>query len=41
MNREQRLKALEQAARERILVIDGAFGTMIQGYHLDEAAYRG
>ncbi len=41
MNREQRLKALEQAAKERILVIDGAFGTMIQGYHLDEAAYRG
>ncbi len=41
MNREQRLKALEQAARERILIIDGAFGTMIQGYSLDEAAYRG
>jgi 5-methyltetrahydrofolate--homocysteine methyltransferase len=41
MNREERLKALEQAARERILVIDGAFGTMIQGYRLDEAAYRG
>jgi 5-methyltetrahydrofolate--homocysteine methyltransferase len=41
MTREERLKALEQAARERILVIDGAFGTMIQGYRLDEAAYRG
>ena len=41
LTREQRLKALEQAARERILVIDGAFGTMIQGYSLDEAAYRG
>jgi len=41
MNREQRLKALEQAATERILVIDGAFGTVIQGYSLDEAAYRG
>ncbi len=41
MTRDERLKALEQAARERILVIDGAFGTMIQGYNLDEAAYRG
>jgi 5-methyltetrahydrofolate--homocysteine methyltransferase len=41
MTRDERLKALEQAARERILVIDGAFGTMIQGYRLDEAAYRG
>jgi 5-methyltetrahydrofolate--homocysteine methyltransferase len=27
--------------RERILVLDGAMGTMIQGHHLDEAAYRG
>lgn len=25
----------------RILIIDGAMGTMIQRYHLDEAAYRG
>lgn len=30
----------EQAAR-RILLTDGAFGTMIQNYKLDEAAYRG
>ena len=28
-------------AQERILVLDGAMGTMIQGYGLDEAAYRG
>src|SRR4029078_9405578 len=27
--------------RERILVLDGAMGTMIQGHRLDEAAYRG
>jgi 5-methyltetrahydrofolate--homocysteine methyltransferase len=27
--------------RERILVIDGAMGTMIQGHTLDEAGYRG
>ena len=26
---------------ERILVMDGAYGTMIQRYRLDEAAYRG
>ena len=30
----------EQAAK-RILVTDGAFGTMVQAYNLDEAAYRG
>ncbi|PXA87249.1 5-methyltetrahydrofolate--homocysteine methyltransferase [Nostoc sp. 3335mG] len=28
-------------AAKRILLTDGAFGTMIQGYGLDEAAYRG
>jgi 5-methyltetrahydrofolate--homocysteine methyltransferase len=32
---------LQQALRERILVIDGAMGTMIQRYSLDEAAFRG
>ncbi len=36
-----RVKKLEQALRERILIIDGAMGTMIQQHHLDEAAYRG
>ena len=25
----------------RILLLDGGFGTMVQGYGLDEAAYRG
>ena len=30
-----------QQAAERILLTDGAFGTMIQRYRLDEAAYRG
>jgi len=34
-------KALEAAARERILVLDGAMGTMIQQLKLDEAAFRG
>ena len=32
---------LERLARERILVLDGAMGTMIQGYRLDEADFRG
>ena len=26
---------------QRILILDGAMGTMIQGYRLDEAGYRG
>jgi 5-methyltetrahydrofolate--homocysteine methyltransferase len=34
----ERLRAL---AAERILLTDGAFGTMIQGYGLGEADYRG
>src|SRR3989440_10603645 len=33
--------ALIAAARERILVLDGAMGTMIQGLEYDEAAFRG
>ena len=37
----QRVAALEAALAERILVIDGAMGTMIQGYRLEEADYRG
>src|SRR5947207_15368747 len=33
--------ALFAAARERILVLDGAMGTMIQGLEYDETAFRG
>src|SRR6202046_2302518 len=33
--------ALVAAARQRILVLDGAMGTMIQGLEYDEAAFRG
>jgi Homocysteine S-methyltransferase len=33
--------ALLAAARERILVLDGAMGTMIQGLQFNEAAFRG
>ena len=36
-----RATALQDALAHRILVIDGAMGTMVQGYGLDEAGYRG
>jgi len=32
---------LEQVLKERILILDGAMGTMIQSYKLEEADYRG
>jgi len=35
------MKTLEQLLKERILILDGAMGTMIQRYKLDEAGYRG
>lgn len=41
MNRQQRIAALKQALQERILVLDGAMGTMIQSYQLSEEDYRG
>jgi 5-methyltetrahydrofolate--homocysteine methyltransferase len=36
-----RRSLLEQALTERILVLDGAMGTLIQGRKLEEADYRG
>ena len=39
--RAQRLAALKDALATRILVLDGAMGTMIQRHKLDEASYRG
>src|SRR6476661_5882572 len=36
-----RIAALHDALKQRILVLDGAMGTMIQRYHLTEAQYRG
>src|SRR5258705_8897144 len=39
--RPARLAALEDALKQRILVLDGAMGTMIQRYSLTEAQYRG
>ena len=41
MDRAQRLQAFEDALSRRILVLDGAMGTMIQRWHLGEADYRG
>ncbi|MDE2271548.1 MAG: homocysteine S-methyltransferase family protein [Xanthomonadaceae bacterium] len=37
----ERVEQLEAALAERILVLDGAMGTMLQGHALDEAGYRG
>lgn len=38
--RPQRIAALKAALQQRILVLDGAAGTFIQDYELDEAGYR-
>ena len=39
--RADRIAALKQALKEKILILDGAAGTFIQQYELDEAGYRG
>lgn len=36
-----RVTALREQLAQRILVLDGGMGTMIQGYRLQEADYRG
>ncbi len=36
-----RIRQLPELLAHRILILDGAMGTMIQTYKLDEAAYRG
>lgn len=36
-----RTAELKRLMAERILVLDGAYGTALQGYQLDESAYRG
>jgi len=41
MLREDRIRAMMSALDERILVLDGAMGTMIQAYGLAEEDYRG
>ena len=35
------MDTIRQELQKRILVLDGAMGTMIQSYRLDEAGYRG
>jgi 5-methyltetrahydrofolate--homocysteine methyltransferase len=40
-SRTKRASLLEDAARGRILLLDGAMGTMVQGYGLTEEDYRG
>ncbi|SFP50248.1 methionine synthase [Pseudomonas borbori] len=40
-DRSARLHALQQALKERILILDGGMGTMIQSYKLEEEDYRG
>ncbi|WP_312932860.1 methionine synthase [Pseudomonas sp.] len=40
-DRIARLHALQQALKERILILDGGMGTMIQSYRLEEDDYRG
>ncbi len=41
MTREQRIQHLHISLKQRILLLDGAMGTMIQRHKLDETAYRG
>ena len=39
-DREARLRALHEALRERILILDGATGTMYQRYGLEDNQFR-
>ncbi|WP_414694953.1 homocysteine S-methyltransferase family protein [Phenylobacterium sp.] len=41
MTRQDRIAALKAAAKQRILILDGAWGVMIQRQGLAEADYRG
>ena len=41
MNRQDRISALKAAAKERILILDGSWGVMIQRRGLEEGDYRG
>ncbi|MDD0977137.1 methionine synthase [Pseudomonas fontis] len=40
-DRSARSQALQHALKERILILDGGMGTMIQSYRLEEHDYRG
>jgi len=41
MSRTSRIEQLKQALKQRILILDGGMGTMIQSYKLEEGDYRG
>ncbi len=41
MTRQERIAALKAAAKERVLILDGSWGVMIQKRGLEEADYRG
>ena len=41
MNRNTRIQKLHDAIAERILILDGAMGSLIQSYQLEESDYRG
>ncbi|MGE3891588.1 MAG: methionine synthase [Steroidobacteraceae bacterium] len=41
MNRTERIAEFKRLLEQRILTLDGAFGTMVQRHKLDEAGYRG
>lgn len=41
MTRQNRLDALQSAVESRILILDGAMGTQIQGFELTEEGFRG
>lgn len=40
-NRQHRIQQLHEAAKHRILILDGAMGTMIQAHKFSEDEYRG
>ncbi len=39
--RRQRIEQLHEEMKQRILVLDGGWGSLIQGYRLEEADFRG
>ena len=41
MDRKKRIVSLIETLESRIMLLDGAMGTMIQGYGLSEEDYRG
>ena len=40
-NRKKRIEELPKLLKKKILILDGAMGTMIQAEKLSEADYRG